>query len=82
MSQAVLAGVLNVSARTVQSWEQGERKPSYSALRIIQLLREHPEAVCEAAGLRSPRNGRRWESGNAGNAEKNSYANPAKGRKR
>src|SRR5437879_6247397 len=33
MSQPVFAGVLNVSTKTVQSWEQGTRKPSQSALR-------------------------------------------------
>lgn len=39
-SQAVLAIWLNVSSKTVQSWEQGTRKPSGSALRLLQLLEQ------------------------------------------
>jgi DNA-binding transcriptional regulator YiaG len=34
MSQAVFAQVLNVSTKTVQSWVQGQRKPSQAALRL------------------------------------------------
>jgi len=51
MSQAVFAGMLNVSMRTVQDWEQGKRKPSQAALRLIQVFRENPSAVCEIAGV-------------------------------
>ena len=45
MSQAVFAATLNVSSRTVQSWEQGLREPSDAALRMIQLIRLSPEIV-------------------------------------
>ena len=45
MSQSVLAGLLNVSTKTVQSWEQGLRKPSQAALRLIQVLRARPELI-------------------------------------
>jgi len=31
MSQSVFAQVLNVSTKTVQSWERGQRKPSLAA---------------------------------------------------
>jgi putative transcriptional regulator len=55
MSQAVFAGVLNVSTKTVQSWEQGQRQPSQSALRMLQLLRQQPTAVCEMIGLPASR---------------------------
>ena len=51
MSQAVFARVLNVSTKTVQSWEQGERKPSRAALRMLQLFREHPAFVYEVVGI-------------------------------
>jgi len=51
MSQAVFAGVLNVSTKTVQSWEQGQRRPSQSALRMLQLLKQQPTTVCEMIGL-------------------------------
>ena len=45
MSQAVFAATLNVSKRTVQSWEQGRREPSDAALRMIQVVQESPEVV-------------------------------------
>ncbi len=51
MSQAVFARVLNVSTKTVQSWEQGERKPSHAALRMLQMLREKPRFVFEIVGI-------------------------------
>lgn len=51
MSQAVFARVLNVSAKTVQSWEQGVRQPSESCRRLIQIFSLHPEMVCQTVGL-------------------------------
>ena len=54
MSQAVFAQVLNISTKTVQSWEQGSRKPSRAALRLIQLFRQNPAAVLQAVGMSSP----------------------------
>lgn len=51
MSQAVFAKVLNVSAKTVQSWEQGAREPSMASCRLIQVFCERPEVVCEIVGL-------------------------------
>jgi putative transcriptional regulator len=51
MSQAVFARVLNVSAKTVQSWEQGQRKPSHAALRMLQVFRENPKFVFDVVGL-------------------------------
>ena len=51
MSQAVFARVLNVSTKTVQSWEHGERKPSHAALRMLQILREKPMFVFEIVGI-------------------------------
>ncbi|MBI1785640.1 helix-turn-helix domain-containing protein [Candidatus Sumerlaeota bacterium] len=55
MSQAVFAGILNVSPRTIQSWEQGRRAPSQASLRLIQLFRENPEVVLLAAGISARR---------------------------
>src|SRR5690349_16686821 len=40
ISQAIFARVLNVSPKTVQSWEQGARRPSQAALRLIDLFRQ------------------------------------------
>ena len=51
MSQAVFARVLNVSTKTVQSWEQGDRKPSHAALRMLQVFRENPKLVFTVVGF-------------------------------
>jgi putative transcriptional regulator len=37
-SQGVFAVILNVSIRTVQSWESGARHPSHSALRLLEVI--------------------------------------------
>ena len=37
-SQSVFSRVLNVSVKTVQSWESGERNPSHAALRLLELI--------------------------------------------
>jgi putative transcriptional regulator len=51
LSQAVFAQVLNVSTKTVQSCEQGARKPSQAALRLIQVFRENPSGLLEIVGM-------------------------------
>src|SRR5260370_31392067 len=51
ISQGVFARTLNVSVKTVQSWEQGERKPSQAALRLLQIMQLSPHLVCQAVGL-------------------------------
>jgi len=53
MSQALFAKVLHVSAKTVQSWEQGLRVPSRASRRLIHIFTEQPGAVCKVVGLRS-----------------------------
>jgi len=45
MSQAFFAAVLNVSAKAVQSWEQGVRRPSDAALRMLQVIDERPSIL-------------------------------------
>jgi putative transcriptional regulator len=45
MSQGVFAAALNVSPRTVQSWEQGSRRPNQGALRLLEIFDRQPEAV-------------------------------------
>jgi putative transcriptional regulator len=54
MSQAVFAQVLNVSTKTVQSWEQGTRKPSQAALRLIQVFRRDPAGLLKIVGMSAP----------------------------
>ena len=47
-SQAVFAMLLNISAKTVQAWEQGLREPSDAALKLLAIARRHPEVLLEA----------------------------------
>jgi putative transcriptional regulator len=51
MSQALFAKVLNVSPKTVQSWEQGTRSPSHASLRLIELFSQRPQVVYDLVGL-------------------------------
>jgi len=51
MSQAVFAKMLNVSTKTLQSWEQGVRQPSDASRRLIQVFSSNPEVICRSAGL-------------------------------
>lgn len=51
MSQAVFARLLNVSPKTVQSWEHGTRRPSQAAQRLIQVFRNNPSAVLSVVGM-------------------------------
>ncbi len=37
-SQGLFARVLNVSIKTVQSWESGKRIPSHAALRLLEIV--------------------------------------------
>jgi len=37
-SQGLFAKVLNVSVKTVQSWESGTRAPSHAALRLLEIV--------------------------------------------
>lgn len=37
-SQAIFAKILNVSIKTVQSWESGQRHPSHAALRLLEII--------------------------------------------
>jgi putative transcriptional regulator len=51
MSQAMFARLLNVSPKTVQSWEHGTRKPSQAALRLIQVFQQDPSGVLSVVGM-------------------------------
>jgi putative transcriptional regulator len=39
VSQAVFAGFLNVVVSTVSQWERGERRPTGTALKLLQVVR-------------------------------------------
>jgi len=59
MSQAFFAAVLNVSAKAVQSWEQGIRRPSDAALRMLQVIGRQPSVVRVIAAAGAVRVARR-----------------------
>ena len=44
-SQSAFAKLLNVSTKTVQAWEQGTRKPSDAALKLLAVAEKHPDAL-------------------------------------
>lgn len=44
-SQSFFARALNVSVRTIQAWEQGARVPSDAALKLLNIVERHPEAI-------------------------------------
>jgi putative transcriptional regulator len=43
LSQAAFAGLMGVSLRTVQEWEQGRRKPSGPAEALLRIAEQEPE---------------------------------------
>ncbi|MDD2774794.1 MAG: type II toxin-antitoxin system MqsA family antitoxin [Gallionella sp.] len=47
LSQAQFAGLLGVSVRTLQEWEQGRRQPSGAARTLLRVAEKHPEVLRE-----------------------------------
>ena len=47
LSQAAFAGLMGVSLRTVQDWEQGRRKPSGPAVALLRIAEQRPEVFKE-----------------------------------
>lgn len=45
LSQAQFAGLLGVSVRTLQGWEQGRKQPSGAARTLLAIARSNPEAI-------------------------------------
>jgi putative transcriptional regulator len=45
ISQPVFAQLLNVSPETVRAWEQGKRVPEGAAVRLLELVRSHPQVL-------------------------------------
>ena len=43
MSQSTFAGLMGVSVRTLQDWEQGRREPQGPALALLRIAEQHPE---------------------------------------
>jgi len=49
LSQSAFAGLMGVSLRTVQDWEQGRRKPSGPAEALLRIAEQKPEIFLELA---------------------------------
>lgn len=49
LSQSQFAGLLGVSVRTLQEWEQGRRSPSRAAKTLISIAEIRPEVLREVA---------------------------------
>jgi len=47
LSQSSFAGLMGVSLRTVQDWEQGRRKPSGPAVALLRIAEQKPEVFTE-----------------------------------
>jgi putative transcriptional regulator len=47
LSQQDFARLLGVSARTLQDWEQGRRKPTGAAKTLLRVAFSHPEVLRE-----------------------------------
>lgn len=48
VSQAVFARYLNISPKTVQSWEQGIGKPNGASLKLLSIARKNPKILVES----------------------------------
>ena len=49
LSQAQYAGLLGISTRTLQQWEQGRRSPTGAARTLLKIVAKHPRMLKETA---------------------------------
>ena len=49
MSQTAFAGLMGVSLRTLQDWEQGRRNPVGSARMLLRIAQQYPEVFLQLA---------------------------------
>ena len=47
LSQSEFAGLLGVSMRTLQDWEQGRRNPQGPAVALLRIAEQHPEVFAD-----------------------------------
>ncbi|MCP4430383.1 MAG: type II toxin-antitoxin system MqsA family antitoxin [Gammaproteobacteria bacterium] len=47
LSQSAFAGLLGVSMRTLQDWEQGRRAPQGPAVALLRIAEQHPEVFTD-----------------------------------
>lgn len=50
LSQEAFAGLIGVSPRTLQDWEQGRRKPQGPAKALLRIVEKHPEVLLDKVG--------------------------------
>ena len=55
VSQRIFARILNVSPNTVESWEQGVRRPQQAALKLLDIARTSPHILFSSASDRPRR---------------------------
>jgi putative transcriptional regulator len=48
LSRVEFSNILGVSPRTLESWEQGKRRPSGAANALLRVAAKNPRAVLEA----------------------------------
>jgi putative transcriptional regulator len=51
LSQSEFAGLLGISVKTLQNWEQGRRTPHGAARVLLQVAARHPDAVWDVVDL-------------------------------
>ena len=49
LTQEQFAGLLGVSKRTLEQWEQGRREPSGAARTLLRVAEQHPEILRQLA---------------------------------
>ena len=49
LSQSAFAGLMGVSLRTIQDWEQGRRKPSGPAIALLRIAEQKPDVFKQLA---------------------------------
>lgn len=47
LTQSAFAGLLGVSMRTLQDWEQGRRSPQGPAIALLRIAEQHPEVFLD-----------------------------------
>lgn len=47
LSQSAFAGLMGVSIRTIQDWEQGRRSPKGPAKSLLRVAEQHPEVFAD-----------------------------------
>ena len=47
LSQSAFAGLMGVSLRTLQDWEQGRRNPSGPAIALLRIAEQKPEVFIQ-----------------------------------